>query len=514
MRWLSAAALASTLAGCGGGGGGSQPEPVVIVPVDGPAWWSFGRNAQHSAIGAIQTQPLSQIKWSAALDLAPQYSGGALLAHYGSPVITAHNTVLMPVKTGATGSFQVQARIGQTGTLMWSLASDYRVPAHSWLPSFNPLLTPDGRLVMPMSRGRLLMRATPDETTGTTSTVAFYGTACDSAPASCDSTITINTPLTSDSQGNLFFGFSVSGANPAGLVGGGIARVAADGTVSHVLASTAAANAAMVKPMMNSAPALSADERTLYVVVNSDVAAPARASGQLLALDSATLATKGKAALLDPFTGASAWVDDNATSSPTVGPDGDVYMGVLEGTGTNHNYRGWLLHFDATLTQSKTPAAFGWDITASIVPASMLPSYGGPSSYLLAIKYNNYGGAGGDGKNRMAIVDPGQTQADPIIASVQVMRDIITILGPTGDPGWPGGVKEWCINTVAVDPLTKSVLVNSEDGKLYRWDLPSNSFTERIALTSGIGEAYTPTAIGPDGRVYAVNNATLFSIGR
>ena len=34
-----------------------------------------------------------------------------------------------------------------------------------------------------------------------------------------------------------------------------------------------------------------------------------------------------------------------------------------------------------------------------------------------------------------------------------------------------------------------------------------------ITLTSGIGEAYTPTLVGVDGTVYAVNNAILFAIG-
>ena len=27
-------------------------------------------------------------------------------------------------------------------------------------------------------------------------------------------------------------------------------------------------------------------------------------------------------------------------------------------------------------------------------------------------------------------------------------------------------------------------------------------------------EAYTPTLVGPDGTVYAINNATLYAIGR
>jgi hypothetical protein len=74
-------------------------------------------------------------------------------------------------------------------------------------------------------------------------------------------------------------------------------------------------------------------------------------------------------------------------------------------------------------------------------------------------------------------------------------------------------VREWCINTAVVDPFTKSVLVNSEDGKLYRWDLTTNSFTESIRLTDGLLEAYTPTIIGADGTVYSINDATLFAVG-
>lgn len=62
--------------------------------------------------------------------------------------------------------------------------------------------------------------------------------------------------------------------------------------------------------------------------------------------------------------------------------------------------------------------------------------------------------------------------------------------------------------------VTKSVIVNSEDGFLYRWDLSTNKLSEKIRLTSGLGESYTPTAVGADGKVYAINNAILFAIGK
>jgi hypothetical protein len=82
-------------------------------------------------------------------------------------------------------------------------------------------------------------------------------------------------------------------------------------------------------------------------------------------------------------------------------------------------------------------------------------------------------------------------------------------------PHQPAGSRyEWCINSAVVDAADGSVIANSEDGILYRWDLASNTLTEQIRLNGPRPEAYTPTVIGPDGTVYAINNATLYAIGR
>ena len=510
------------LAACGGGGGGTPPDvppppppPPPVEPVDDPGWPGFARNPQHNALGEKATQALSTVWWSTPVDLAPPYSGsGALLVHYGSPVITRRNTVVLPVRTGADNAFRVEARIGANGALLWSFDTSYRLPPHHWVPSLNPVLTTDARLLVAASGGRVLERASADAATGTLRSRVFYGQAAYSAdPATYDARVFINTPLCSDSAGNVFFGFTVTGSNPLGLAGG-VARLGADGSARWVAAADVAGDAAMVKTATNAAPALSNDELTLYVVVNDLPASGARASGRLLALDAATLAARASVALIDPLAGGAAWVNDNASSSPTVGPDGDVFIGVLEANPPSHNFRGWLLHFDAALSQPKTPGSFGWDNTASVVPREMVPQYGGASGYLLALKYNSYGGIGsGDGQHRVAIVDPNATQVDRF-SSALVMREVITVLGPTPSSETPGGVEEWCINTAAVDPQTSSVLMNSEDGHLYRWHLPSNTLLERIRLNNGYAQSYTPTAIGPDGRVYAVNNARLFSVGR
>jgi hypothetical protein len=524
---LLALAPLFALAACGGGGGGGADPPAEppvppppAEPVDGPSWPGFGRNAQHSALGDVATQPLARIVWSTAVDLSPPYTAsGALLAHYGSPVITRRNTVVLAVKTSAS-AFRVDAHIGGNGALLWSLATAYRLPPHAWVPSLNPVLTSsatEARVFVATSGGRVIVRANADDASGALGTLVFYGQAAyDAAPASCDSTVFINTPLVADSQGNVFFGFTVTGSNPAGLAGGGIARLGADGSLRHVAAAAVAGDAAMVKTASNCAPALSVDEGTLYAVVNSVVAGNARASGRLVALDATTLAARASVALIDPLSGTPAWINDNSSASPTVGPDGDVFIGVLEAQGVSHNFRGWLLHFDGALATVRTPGSFGWDNTASIVPTAMLGAqYGGRSSYLLALKYNSYGGIGtGDGQHRVAIVDPNATQADRFAPAVAVMREVISVLGPSPDPGFAGGVEEWCINTAAVDPLTDSVLMNNEDGVLYRWHLPTNSLSQSIRLNNGYAQSYTPTAIGADGRVYAVNNARLFSIGR
>lgn len=520
LAMLSMAPMAG-LSACGGGGGdaGAAPEPGPSGPapaVDGPAWWGFGRDAQHAAQSAVGTQDLNRIAWRMPVDLAPQYRpSGALLIHYGSPVVTNRNTVIVPVKTGATGGFRIEARSGGNGFLLWQASSDYVLPTANWTPSYNITLTAAGRLYAPTSGGRLLARDNPDSSVGALQTVVFYGAAAyGAAAATYDAQVLINTPLTADAAGNIYFGFIVNGANPAGLISG-VARVAADGSGHWAAATTLAGDAGIVKVATNCAPALSPDGATVYVAVNTASGAGAVQGGYLLALDSTTLALRSKVELIDPRSGTRARISDDGTSSPTVGPDGAVFYGVLEAVFGSHNGRGWLLHFDATLASARTPGGFGWDNTPSVLPAAMVPSYTGPSSYLLMIKYNNYLGAGtGDGVNRIAIIDPGATQTDAI-SGLPILREVLTIAGITPENGISGpAVKEWCINTAAVDPLTKSVLANSEDGWLYRWSLVTNTFTQRIQLTSGIAESYTPTAIGADGAVYAINNAVLFSIAR
>lgn len=488
-------------------------QNAVVAEAPLISWPGLGRDPSHQAIAGVPSQDLVRIRWQTPVDQQPQYTGNDLLIHYGTPLVTQTGTVLVTVKTGANGNFQIEARRASDGLLGWTMPTDYILAPHNWTPSCGSTLTKDNVLAVPAAGGTVLLRSTPDLATGVVQRVAFYGLAnYQASPGTYDSNVIIDTPITADRDGNLYFGFVVLGNTPIGL-SSGIARIDRSGVGSWVSAAVAANDNGIAKVAYNCAPAMSLDGRSLYVGVN-DINNSGFGRGYLLKLDSTTLQQQARVRLKDVARPANdAYLADDGTASPTVGPDGDVYFGVLENPfGANH-LRGWMRHYDGALAQSKTSSAFGWDDTPSIVPSAAVPLYTGTSSYLLLTKYNNYGGGGGNGLNKLAVLDPNATMIDPI-SGATVMNEVLTILGPTADPQYPGGVREWCINTAAIDVFRHSALVNNEDGKLYRWDFATNTLSQTVTLTAGIGEAYTPTILGNDGTVYAINNAVLYAVGR
>jgi hypothetical protein len=486
------------------------PAQALSVP-----WRGYGHDPQHSGLSSFAAQALNRVKWSTPVDLVLEGSSGELLIHYGSPLVTAANTVIVPVRTNSSDVFRVEAHSGANGSLIYTLTTDYSLPPHDWTPSYSPVLTAANRLYYAGAGGTVYYRDSPDSATGPSGQIAFYGNALYTAnQATFNSNVRISTPISTDRYGNIYFGFTVLGSNPANLKSG-IARIAYNGVGSWVSATAAAGgDTSITEVPLNCTPALSSDSLTLYFAVSTGNFG----SGYLVSVNAATLAPIAQVRLKDPEFGNNALLPDDSSASPTVGPDGDVYYGVLEsGFCCTNDDRGWLLHFNKALSQTKTPGVFGWDDTASVVPSSLVPSYHGSSSYLLFSKYNNYAnlGPGGNGHNKVAVIDPGASMTDPITGAT-VMKEVITILGPTLDPpgNTTGSVREWCINNAAIDPFTKSAIVNSEDGVLYRWDFTTNTFTQQLRLTSGVAEAYTPTVIGVDGTAYAINDAVLYAVGQ
>ncbi|UGQ47358.1 hypothetical protein [Massilia endophytica] len=504
MYKLGMLAAAVVLAACGGSSGGGDVQlgggTVVNPPAPGPAWLNHGRDAQHTAQGGnVPAQSLSRLVWRADVDLQPERRDNFLASgHYGSPLITGRNTVLMPVKVAAEGKFRIEARDGATGALKWQSDTDYVPLAKTY--SYNIGATPAGRVYFPGSGGKLYYRDGVDDTPGAVQTIVFYGADVYAAnKAALDASLVINTPITTDKDGNVYFGYASSSES------GGLVRIDSAGRAIWITAAAATGDAQVTKVANSAAPALSPDGKTVYAVMSSFVSNGSRGAAYMVALDSTTLTVRNKIQLRDPATGANAVIGASSTATPMVAPDGDVYFGVLGGVSI-----GWLLHYNADLTQSKIPGGFGWDMTPSLVPASAVGGYTGSSSYLLAVKYNSYE----DGQHRMAVLDPNATQPHRFDPAVTVMKEVITVLSPTKeDPSGPT-LHEWCINTGAFDPNTKSLFINNSDGYLYRWDLSSNKLSERFNLNTGYYQSYTPTALGPDGKVYAINNAVLMVVGK
>src|SRR5258708_1404966 len=59
--------------------------------VQATGWTTFGGNAQHTGVSATAAQPLEAIRWSTPVDLSPPGN----LVHYGSPLITPANTLII-----------------------------------------------------------------------------------------------------------------------------------------------------------------------------------------------------------------------------------------------------------------------------------------------------------------------------------------------------------------------------------------------------------------------------------
>ena len=357
----------------------SFPAP----PVDGPAWPGFARDPQHAAQSAIATQDLNRIAWSTPVDLAPQRgAGGALLIHYGSPVVTSHNTVVVPVKTGAGGGFRVEARSGANGGADLVVGQRLRAAAAQLGAELQPRARRRGnRLYAPGAGGKLLVNATTPMRPAARvrrDRLLRRGRVRRrrrprSTPASSSTRRSRSMP-----QGNVFFGFIVTGAQP----GGPRQRHRAHRRRRRRQLGRGRGRGRRRRDRQggDEQRAGAVDRRRARSTSRSTRAPVAGigAGGYLLALDSATLATQGKVAAARPGTGTRARISDDGTASPTVGPDGDVYFGVLE----THVRRAQRPRLAAPLRRhagdaARSPGAFGWDDTASIVPAAMVPSYAG-----------------------------------------------------------------------------------------------------------------------------------------
>ena len=124
--------------------------------------------------------------------------------------------------------------------MLWSADTDYILPPHNWMPSYSPTLTASNRLYFAGAGGTVYFRDAVD--TGGPAAIgqlAFYGLANYlAAPSSFNATVFIDTPITADGAGTIYFGFRTSGSAPLGLQSG-IARIDANGNGSWISAVAA-----------------------------------------------------------------------------------------------------------------------------------------------------------------------------------------------------------------------------------------------------------------------------------
>jgi hypothetical protein len=207
---------------------------------------------------------------------------------------------------------------------------------------------------------------------------------------------------------------------------------------------------------------------------------------------------------VDPTTNAmgSASIPDQASTAPTVLPDGSVLYGALD----NYNYsRGHLFHFDAT-GKFLNSFTFGWDDTPAVY------AHGG--TFSIVTKDNHYQASSYCGFNNDACRPRGVgpyyiTQLD---ANLNIEWQFQST---TMDADHPNGY-EWCINMPAVD-MNGNVYVNSEDGNIYELAQGNAGIftqpTGKMFLNLALGAAYTPVSIGADGKIYTQNNGHFFVVG-
>jgi uncharacterized protein (TIGR03437 family) len=211
-------------------------------------------------------------------------------------------------------------------------------------------------------------------------------------------------------------------------------------------------------------------------------------------------------------------VEDSASSSPTVAPDGSI----LYGSYTRYNYaQGHMMHVDANGNYLGA-FGFGWDVTPAVFP------HDGTWSTVIKNNHYNYVGSYCDDSTFCPSDRTSTNPASPEAYFVTQLNPEMSIewnfqstntescsRNPDGSltcvSDHPNGF-EWCVNAPVVD-ANGVVYANSEDGNLYAIG-QGGLFQQKIFQQLAIGAAYTPASLDAEGRIYTQNDGVLFVVGK
>ena len=211
-------------------------------------WPNYAHDPQHSCMAAVGSQ-------------VPRRSDGRL-RRPGPSNLNKQRDSLHPLRVAGDHPDEHRARAGQddlgwelpgrganatTGNVIWrSPVSGFTLPSHDWIPIFGITLTPnDKHVVYPGPGGTIYARTFPNAAVGMATQFAFFNPTASGTttnlygmnPTAFNNAIQVCTPISSDAQGNLFFGYTSSGAALPGYpngIGGGLARVSNTGVGSFV----------------------------------------------------------------------------------------------------------------------------------------------------------------------------------------------------------------------------------------------------------------------------------------
>lgn len=295
-----------------------------------------------------------------------------------------------------------------------------------------------------------------------------------------------------------------------------------------------------VRPAINAAPAIGSDgtvvvvarnhvvSRFGYIVaINPDLTPKWAASTRNLFNDGCNVTLPangtpggcrvGTTTGVDPETNTrgSGRINDNSTSSPVIAPDGSV----IYGSQTRYNYaQGHLLHYSST-GQFLGYYNFGWDITPAI--------YEHNGTYSIILKENRYNVGT---YCRLPQVCPAirNSTSDPEAYFITQLSPNLTVEWQYKNTNTQSCKRnpdnsitcvndkpfsfEWCVNGVAVD-ANGVVHANSEDGNTYAIN-QGGTLKKKTFLKISLLSAYTPTSLGPDGKIYVQQNGELFAVGQ